>query len=73
VIPSQDKQNNEAFLVKKRHKELAIAFREQMTTGQSFQGTNSYRQNFFEDVISTATEVSCLSNLPSVTVMMNRL
>jgi hypothetical protein len=41
-----------------RQEELAHAFRELMTTGQSFQSSNSYREKFYEEVISLAEKVN---------------
>ena len=42
--------------VEDRQKSLATAFRDRMTTGQSFNDSNKYRQNFYDDVIKLAEE-----------------
>jgi hypothetical protein len=43
---------------------LAAVFRDRMTTGQSFEGPNQYRQGFFNEVIEIATKVCFLVSLP---------
>ncbi|KAI0248394.1 hypothetical protein BJV78DRAFT_1354923 [Lactifluus subvellereus] len=53
---SQAEWYEQALLVKARQEKLAIAFRECITAGQSFQTPNSYRQTFFEEVIDRANE-----------------
>jgi hypothetical protein len=53
-----------ALSVKDRQKSLASAFRDRMTIGQSFNDSNKYRQDFYNDVIKLAEEV----NLQTFTV-----
>jgi len=47
----------------KRQERLASAFRERMTEGQNFGETGQYRQEFFEEVIDRAKDVSTRSRL----------
>jgi hypothetical protein len=54
----------EADELRKRTEGLASTFRQHMTTGQSFNSTNDYRQRFFDEVIDTAKQVSFLSPSP---------
>jgi hypothetical protein len=63
---SQVDRDDQALLVKERERMLAVALRGYMTTGQSFQGPNSYRRAFFKEVIDLAAEVSFRSSLRSV-------
>ena len=48
-------------LVTDRQKDLASAFRQRMTEGQTFYTSNPYRKKFYSDVIKEATEVNSLS------------
>jgi hypothetical protein len=48
-----------------RQEKLACAFRERMTKGQSFKGSNAYRDNFYKRVIESADEVSFRGSSPS--------
>lgn len=47
----------------KRQERLAISFREHLTDGQHFGVTGQYRQEFFEEVIDRANDVSFRSRL----------
>jgi hypothetical protein len=42
----------------RRQERLATAFRDHMTEGQKFKKTGRYRQEFFEEVIDRANDVS---------------
>ena len=44
--------------VKRRQGKLASAFRDLMTDGQSYQGTNDYRKKFYKRVTELAHKVS---------------
>ncbi len=44
--------------VKLRQATLASAFRNRMTEGQSYQGPNAYRKEFYKRVIQLANDVS---------------
>jgi hypothetical protein len=44
--------------VQLRQAKLASAFRDRMTEGQSYQGTNTYRKAFYKKVTQLADEVS---------------
>jgi hypothetical protein len=48
-------------LVTDRQKDLASAFRQCMTEGQTFYTSNPYRKKIYSDVIKEATEVNFLS------------
>ena len=47
----------------KRQERLARAFREHMTEGQKFEETGQYGEEFFEEVIDRAKDVSIRSRL----------
>jgi hypothetical protein len=61
---SKTEQVEQALLVKKRQRMLAVAFRDHMTTGQSFKDPNLHRQGFFNEIIVIATKVCFLGSLP---------
>jgi hypothetical protein len=63
---SEAARDEQALLVKERQRMLAVAFRDYMTTGQSFQDPNPYRRAFFKEIIDLAAEVSFHSSSPSV-------
>ncbi|KAI9434407.1 hypothetical protein F5148DRAFT_998459 [Russula earlei] len=52
----KEKSKDSVPLIIDRHKRLASAFRQCMTMGQSYRGTNVYRGSFYDDVIKMATE-----------------
>ena len=47
----------------KRQEKLAIAFRDRLRDGQHFEVTGQYRQEFFEEVIDRAKDVSLVPSL----------
>jgi hypothetical protein len=61
---SQVERDEQALLVKERQRMLAVAFRDNMTIGQAFQGPNLYRKGFFEKIIEIANKVCFLGSLP---------
>jgi hypothetical protein len=61
---SEVERDQQASLVKERQEMLANAFRDSMTTGQSFEAANQYRQGFFEEVIEIANKACFLGSLP---------
>jgi hypothetical protein len=63
---SQEELNEQMLPVKERQRMLAVAFRDCMTTGQSFRDLNDYRRTFFKQVIDMATEVSFHNDLTTV-------
>jgi hypothetical protein len=65
---SQEKRNKLSS-VTDRQKDLASAFREHMTKGQTFHTTNSYRNEFYTDVINESKEVNFLFFPVSVRMM----
>ncbi|KAI0245807.1 hypothetical protein BJV78DRAFT_1260011 [Lactifluus subvellereus] len=53
---SKTERGEHASLVRQRQEKLALAFRDRMTGGQSFQGSNIYRKTFYGEVIELAME-----------------
>jgi hypothetical protein len=45
-------------LVKSRQKSRASAFRNRITTGRSFKVSNSYREEFYNDIIELTDKVT---------------
>ena len=42
----------------KRQEDLAVAFRDKMTVGQTFERSNVYRKRFYDEVIEVADKVN---------------
>jgi hypothetical protein len=57
---SQGKREEPLSKVADRQKDLASAFRERMTSGQTYNTTNLYRKAFYTEVIKEAKEVNFL-------------
>ncbi len=58
---SKEDRKDYVSSVVERQRELASAFRERMTAGQSYDSSNLYRESFYDEVIKLADEVKFLS------------